>query len=274
MNPGQQVPREPEAVYEASAGDRPGNARALPGLLLTRPSAQSETLAKKIRAIGGIAWIYPTLHIEPLVIPSTVVCSTLRLSHWWIFISANAVLHGWPLVAPYVHAEIHLAAVGQTTATRLQQCSGLPVLFPSTGSDSEALLALPALASLHHQKIVIVRGKGGREWLKSILESRQAEVHYLECYERQRPVADLSLLDDALAGPLAVSIQSAEALDNLWQMAGPERQACLRQKWFIASHPRVAQAALKYDIHRVQVTDPGDDALVECWKNLSHSRNI
>ncbi len=223
--------------------------------------------------MGGRVWVYPTLEIAPLPLPDAVVCSTLAHSHYWIFISANAVLHGWPLVAPHVRSNTQLAAVGRATALRLQHCSKRPVLFPDTGSDSEALLALPELSNLCRQKIVILRGRGGREWLKTVLESRQAEVHYLECYARIRPLANLPLLDQALTGPLAVSIQSAEALENLWHMAGAERQECLRQQWFIVSHPRVAQAAMKYGIHQIQITDPGDESLLECWMRLPHSRN-
>lgn len=252
---------------------RPTALSSLPGLLLTRPAALSKSLADRIQLLGGRVWIYPTLEISPLPIPAPVVSTLLAHSHYWIFISANAVLHGWPLVAPHVENATRLAAVGQATALRLQHCSGRPVLFPQTGSDSEALLALPELAQPSRQKIVILRGRGGREWLKSVLESRQAEVHYLECYERHRPLANLTLLDQALAQPLAISIQSAEALENLWQMAGPERQPDLRDRCFIVSHPRVAQAALKYGIHQIQVTEPGDDALMECWMRWSLSRN-
>ena len=261
-DPEQPIPSAPNSVALSNH----------PGLLLTRPAALSATLANRIRASGGKVWVYPTLDIAPLAVPESVVCSTLAHSHVWIFISANAVLQGWPLAVPYLQSNTQLAAVGQATAVRLQQYSGRPVLFPHTGSDSEALLALPELARPSGQKIVIIRGRGGREWLKTVLESRQAEVHYLECYERIQPRANPTLLDQALREPLAVSVQSAEALGNLWQMAGTKRQDCLRRQWFIVPHPRIAQAALKYGIQQIQITDPGDEALMECWMHLPFSR--
>jgi uroporphyrinogen-III synthase len=145
-----------------------------------------------------------------------------------------------------------------------------PVLFPSKGADSEALLAMPELAQMERQKVIIVRGRGGREWLKQSLESRGAQVGYLECYERCLPQPDLAILDDALAGNAVVSIQSAEALHNLWRLAGESRQAVMRQLLFLVPHPRVAEAALNLGIVEAHVTGPGEDALIDYWKNLKY----
>ncbi|NDU92747.1 MAG: hypothetical protein G3I10_09115, partial [Ferrovum sp.] len=95
-----------------------------------------------------------------------------------------------------------------------------------------------------------------------------AQVNYLECYERCLPQPDLTTLDEALAGNAMVSIQSAEALHNLWRLAGEARQAALRQLAFLVPHPRVAEAVMNLGIAEVHVTGPGEDALMDYWKNL------
>jgi uroporphyrinogen-III synthase len=47
--------------------------------------------------------------------------------------------------------------VGQASARRLASLSGQDILFPTSGSDSEALLALPQLADVTGQHWLIVR---------------------------------------------------------------------------------------------------------------------
>ena len=240
-----------------------------PGLLITRPKAQGEALAARVAQEGGRAWEFPTLEIRPLPLDAERVRAILQPADWIVFISANAVSAGWPWVVRAAPVRARLAAVGRATAERLNGQSGMPVLFPPQGADSEALLALPEFSAVAGKSIAIIRGRGGREWLKSTLETRGALVHYLECYERCLPQADLSLLDDALAENTAVSVQSAEALRNLWALAGEGRQDAMRRLDFLVPHPNIAAAARTLGIRRIHVTDPGEEALIASWKTLT-----
>ncbi len=240
------------------------------GVLITRPWEQGIEISRRIAEAGGQTWAFPTIEIRALALDPRWVRGLLENADWLIFISANAVQQGWPLIQQVPLHSCRLAAVGRATARRLASVSQLPVLFPSAGADSESLLALPELAQMGQQKVVIVRGRGGREWLKQALESRGAQVNYLECYERCLPQPELATLDEALAGNAVISVQSAEALRNLWRLAGDSRQAVMRQLAFLVPHPRVADAALSLGIVEVHVTGAGDDALLDYWKNLKH----
>ncbi|MDE2260652.1 MAG: uroporphyrinogen-III synthase [Betaproteobacteria bacterium] len=240
----------------------------LPGLLITRPWEQGMALARRIADEGGQAWRFPTIEISALPLDEGWVNDVLASADWLVFISANAVQQGWPLVQRGPMRPRRLAAVGRATANRLMSVSQQSVLFPSQGADSEALLALPELAQMNRQEVVIVRGRGGREWLKLALEARGARVRYLECYERRLPQPDLAILDEALSRHALVSVQSTEALHNLWQLAGETRHSVLQQRTFLVPHPRVAKAALNLGATLAQVTGPGEDALVDFWKNL------
>ncbi len=243
------------------------------GLLITRPREQGISLARRIAEEGGQAWVFPTIEIRPLPLDPDEVKGVLATADWLIFISANAVQQGWPLVQQIPARPRRLAAVGRATANHLMSASQQPVLFPSDGADSESLLALPELAQMYQQHVVIVRGRGGREWLKQALESRGAQVSYLECYERCLPQPDPAVLDEALSQNAAVSVQSTEALRNLWHLAGEARHSALRQQTFLVPHLRVAEAAMSLGIAETYVTGPGEDALVDYWKNLKHHRH-
>jgi len=242
-------------------------------LLITRPWEQGAEVSRRIAEEGGRTWAFPTIEIRALPLDPAWIDGLLANAAWLIFISANAVHQGWPLVRQAPARSRRLAAVGRATAMRLMSVSQQPVLFPSEGADSESLLALPELAQMNQQEVVIVRGRGGREWLKHALESRGAKVNYLECYERCLPEPNLAILDEALAGNAVVSVQSAEALHNLWRLAGEARQAVLRQLVFLVPHPRVAEAVVDLGIAEVHVTGAGEDALIDYWKNLKHSHH-
>jgi uroporphyrinogen-III synthase len=238
------------------------------GLLVVRPLEQGLMLARMIRERGGLAWVFPTIEIRPIPVDAQWAASILTGADWLVFVSVNAVECGWPLVQRSLGVLPRLAAVGPTTAGKLAELSGGTVLFPREGADSEALMALPEMRSITGQSVVIVRGKGGREWLRQTLEMRGASVRYLECYERLAPLPDYASLDQAIASEAAVSVMSAESLRNLWQLAGPERQAALQKLHFLVPHPRVAEAARQLGIVSTHVTGAGNAEVLAGWNRL------
>jgi len=78
---------------------------------------------------------------------------------------------------------IEVFAVGQATKKALELCSINQVLSPKQ-QNSEGLLELVELSAVNNKNIIIVRGDGGREHLKEILEQRGAQVIYVESYQR------------------------------------------------------------------------------------------
>ena len=97
--------------------------------------------------------------------------------------------------------------------------------MPSSGNDSEALLAMPALRDVAGQHIIIVCGHseaGGRTILQRLLRERGAVVTLLTCYTRKSAVvteAAQQLLYALLQSktPCAFLALSVETLDSLMQ---------------------------------------------------------
>jgi len=227
------------------------------GVVITRPRAAAEALAATLAAAGARPFVFPALAIEPLP-ESRSLGPELDKCDLAIFVSANAVEHGlalvraqgaWPLRAP-------VAGIGEATARALRNSGFGVVISPKGRHDSESLLALDELKSVDGRKILIFRGQGGRELLREALESRGAHVTYVECYRRTRPAADAAPLLHAWAlGEIqAVSVLSAETLENFVAMIGPEGEAHLSQTVLVVPHEAIATRSLAGRFARVIIS--------------------
>lgn len=237
-------------------------------IVITRPREHAAALAERIALAGGDPVMFPTIEIAQPDDPGAAERIIARLDRfqWAIFVSPTAASRGAGLVsaARGWPQGLRLAAVGAGTAAVLAQHGLHAVTSPGDRADSEALAALPELASVRGQSIVIFRGQGGREWLRSQLEARGARVEYAECYRRVRPSADVQLLLERWrrGGIDAVSITSAEGLENFFEMLGTSGGDCLRSTPVFVPHPRIALAAESRGIRKVVVTGRGDEQTV------------
>ena len=236
-------------------------------VLVTRPPQQAAALAQAIRAVGGEAFEFPALVIEAVPVNDLAApLANLRDADIAIFISPNAAQFGMAAI----HAGGSLLpstgvfAVGPGTARALQE-QGISSVITPDGQDSEALLALPQLADVAGKRVVIVRGVGGRAVLADTLAARGAQVHFLECYRRVRPLADAApLLARWQTGGIdAVTVTSAETLHNLAALLGEAARPLLLHTPLFAPHEKIAEAARRFGIAHVVATPGGDAGLVE-----------
>lgn len=196
-------------------------------ILVTRAKGQAQALVEAIHARGWTCMEFPALKIAP--VPQTTISE-----HWQalpnadilIFISANAVNIALPIID--LPEAVQIAAIGATTSAALDALGQTATIAPVDGFNSEHLLEHPALSGpLDGQEIVIVRGKGGREHLKTALTQRGARCHYLEVYERELAQHDperIAQVQAALSeGRIdAVTVLSLETYQNLARLLGSE----------------------------------------------------
>lgn len=238
------------------------------GVLVTRPARQAESLSRLIVARGARVLRFPTIEIvaleEPALLPG--MNETLAVADLLIFISANAVQYGWPLVmrSGGLRSGVQCAAIGNATARALRERGVTHVIHPTTVADSEALLQLEPMQSVSGKRIVIVSGVGGRGLLRDVLARRGAIVDVVECYRRQRPQADASQVERAIRERRidAIAVSSAEGLANLYAMLSAECGAAAKQVPHFVPHARIAESALSLGVTRAIVTEPGDEALI------------
>jgi uroporphyrinogen-III synthase len=244
------------------------------GIVITRPREPAEALAAALAREGARPIVFPALGIEDIA-PSAATeeaLSQLARASLAIFVSAHAVEKGlaaarargaWP-------ASLRVAAVGEATAEALRNSGFARVISPSERHDSEGLLALPELARVDGERILIFRGEGGREKLREALEARGASVAYVECYRRVKPRADASALIAAWKrGEVqAVSALSGETLENFVAMIGPTDAALLGAATLVVPHEAIAAHREARRFARVVVAPHGAEGLVQALSQI------
>jgi len=236
-------------------------------VLVTRPAGQAQPLLAALRADGIAALHQPLLEVSPLPeLPPRMRRCVLDLDLYQhvIFVSANAARFGLDCIDDYwpqLPAGVTWYAVGGATAASLEQ-RGLRPLTPATSVDSEGLLALPELARVAGQRVLIVKGEGGRGTLARVLAERGARVDELACYRRACPElpagALASMLEEAAVG--AVMISSGEGLQNMLALLSTEETTKFRDIGLIVPSPRVAALARDAGFSRVVTAENASDA--------------
>jgi uroporphyrinogen-III synthase len=241
------------------------------GVLVTRPAHQARSLCRRIEHCGGRPIVFPAMDIRPPADPGPAAGLLRQAWDLVIYTSANAVQLAREL-APLPPRAALVAAVGRATAAALRDAGSPPSLVPQT-ADSEGLLALPELAQVDGRRVLIVRGEGGRPLLGDSLRRRGALVGFAEVYRRALPGADAApLLARWPREVQAVTATSAEVLENLWQLVGPQGQGLMRATPLILISERMEPLAARLGIRRFLRADgAGDYALLAALCTLLES---
>lgn len=244
------------------------------GVMVTRPAHQAEPLCQLIEAAGGRVFRFPVLAIEP---PDDIPASRAQLAQLTdfdlaIFISPNAVSRAKALLPDGLPKSCRLVVVGQGTARQLVADFGRqPDVVPEAGFNSEALLAMPALQDVAGQRIMILRGEGGRALLGDILGERGAELIYATVYKRVKPATDTGRLQQAIENQAieVIVISSGEGLENLLQMVGETYRQWLCSMPLVLVNQRLKALAerLGFTGELLIADNASDKAILTCLQN-------
>lgn len=234
---------------------------------VTRPARQAAGLCALIAARQGVAVKMPALAILParegLSLPA--LARRLQESDIVVFISGNAVVHAQALF-PQLDAMLRgkvVCAAGRATAATLAGLGVAGALKAGAGG-AEALLQLPALsgARVAGKRVLIARGRGGRERLRDGLTARGAEVAYLEVYRRAKPAVSQAVMERAWRDetPDAVVVTSLAGLNNLIEMTPASEQTRLRETALVVMSERIERQAVEQGFSRVAAAADNSDA--------------
>jgi uroporphyrinogen-III synthase len=188
-------------------------------ILLTRPPGENESLAELLRAEGLSPIVCPLIELVEKPVDPEMKRIAMDLDRFdkIIFVSKSSVRFGLPILEnywPQWPISLDWFTVGPGTAEALKQY-GVVASFPAL-SGSEGLLALAGLQEVAGERVLIVRGAGGRELLGQSLGESGASVTYLETYRRLPLQHDFS---DLAAGSIVI-LTSAEILENFASLSG------------------------------------------------------
>ena len=229
-------------------------------VLVTRPKAQAQPLATALQACGASAHLFPLIDIQPDIdAKAKQKLAQLADIDVLIFISANAIEYAAPYLGD-VPKSCKIAVIGQASNAKLAELGYNADLVPHR-FDSEGLLVMPDLQQLSGQRILIVRGHGGREKLAKTLQARGAHVDYAQVYRRQAP---REAWPDTLRRVHVISITSSEALVHLHHFAQQPQQDWILAKQLLVIHERVAVRAteLGFKLKSLIADEPSDAGMV------------
>ncbi|MFT6051084.1 MAG: uroporphyrinogen-III synthase [Halioglobus sp.] len=236
-------------------------------ILVTRPAGQAGELVALLNDRGYPAYGQPLLELEGLVALSFEAKQYLAVLHLYrhiIFVSGNAVDFGMKYITEQAETfagSSNIYAIGDTTAAKLAQ-HGIHAASAGPKMTSEGLLENDQLQTLAGQRVLIVKGEGGRQKLRTILMQRGAEVDQLSCYKRKCPAL--------VAGELAekirqwdirtIMLSSGEGLCNLLTLLSPSETIKLSRLLLIVPSDRVARLAREAGFLLVKVANNASNA--------------
>ncbi|MFK8078284.1 MAG: uroporphyrinogen-III synthase [Granulosicoccus sp.] len=184
-----------------------------PTILITRPEGQHQYLLASCESLGFNVRHLPCLTISPIDSIGEMQHKT-RFADVILFTSRNAVVHAHKqLPLPWLNKAVH--AIGSATASSLAELNQAIEFDPEPPFNSESFLQ--QLSSKPPQKILIVKGAGGRDLIASALKSKGWEVDTVDVYRRSLPVLSAEDISSAFRkpSPQIISITSNETLENL-----------------------------------------------------------
>ena len=229
-------------------------------VLVTRPHPQGERLVQTLEHLGARALHIPLMTIEPRVPENSSLLADLGRYDKVIAISAAAVEQAFGY-RPRGAGSTRWYTPGAATAAALVH-HGVKACYPQTESTSEALLALPEMQDVRQQRILLLKGEGGRTLLAEELQRRGAHLDALDLYTRGRPAYQAGYLERIVqdAGVGAMVATSGQLVHQLLEISvQPELLLGIP---LLVPGVRVAGLARSGGFRRVQVMDAADDAAV------------
>lgn len=251
-------------------------------IIVTRPQAQAHVLENALSALGADVICIPGLAILPAMDEWAIKQQFQDLDCYQhlIFTSVNAVRFGVQWIDrywPQWPVGVHCYSVGPGTASALTEHridSQLPQQF-----SSEGLLALPALQDIKDQRVLIVKGHGGRTLLKETLQERGAQVDCVDVYSRVCPEPEPSAVAQLGAwlaenNPIVLLLSSVEVLENLKiQLASSWNN--LKTVFVLVISERIAQRVRLEGFVQIAVSPgPDNDTVINTLISLVENGTI
>ena len=226
------------------------------GVLVTRPEQQAMPLCRLLEAQGAATLRLPAIEVRPCADARTASARIGALDDFdlIVFTSANAVRFGGALLEQ--RRDLLLAAVGPATARALSQSGYRVAVQPGDGFDSEALLTHPQLEDVSGNRILLIKGRNGRQLLEREFARRGAQVVSVDVYERMPAhpaAADLAAVQGQIDAGL-LHVITATSLDIGRHLLDMLHDADFQRLLWLVPGERVAAGLRRYGLRAPLLT--------------------
>ncbi|WP_028454083.1 uroporphyrinogen-III synthase [Chitinilyticum litopenaei] len=232
---------------------------------VTRPAGQAAVLSALLQEAGAEVFALPLLEIHPPENAQPLQAALAQLASYDLAIAVSpsaisavlaALPAGWPATLP-------LAVVGPGSLRSAQAAGIHNLVYPETSFDSEGLLAIPRMNAVAGQRILLLRGNGGRDLLPDTLRARGASVEVVQAYRREPPqLTPGQLLLELQRGCDAMLVTSSEAAQHLFRLGGAAARQSLQSQLYCVPHARIAEALQAEGAGQILLSATGDAAMV------------
>lgn len=246
-------------------------------ILITRPAEDGAELAVMLASHPAQVLVLPAHAFrgrEPDAesVRRLADCAASGTRPWVIFTSPRAVEHGLARLQHSALSQCRVAAIGPTTARRLEEAGIIVAVRPGQGHTSEDLLALiPDAPGQVAPEAFIVTAPGGRKALAEGMRQRGYRPNLLMVYQRQPAELDPEVIASLGRAESILSVfTSADTLRGLSQrLPEPVWKRICAGEWIVVSD-RLARVAHSCQPERVHLAaGPTNDDLVNSVNALS-----
>lgn len=246
-------------------------------ILNTRPAHQAKKLTHELIEAGGLVVECPTIEIQDNA-HWLEALPDLHTIDQAIFISPNAVHYFFKqLLTHHIQwpSSINIIAIGESTASALNDYQLLCTDIPNV-PNSEHLLKLKSLRHVKNQKILLVKGKGGRPLIEDTLAQRGAVVLPQMVYQRELPTIAAEFIESIWQNNQVdiILLTSEQSIQNLFLLFGQEAIPWLQSKPYLVISDRLAQSASLLGIQKIVKSHPQRmiNTLLDYSQGLTHDR--
>ncbi|MBE2897218.1 uroporphyrinogen-III synthase [Pasteurellaceae bacterium HPA106] len=238
-------------------------------ILVTRPGEKGQALCELLNQHGFASLHVPLIEVhagaELNILPARM--QALKRGDGVLAVSQSAVRFAHKALSNVGFRwrdDVNYFTVGAKTAQALCESSQQAVHYPYPHESSEGLLAQPHFAQFSGQKMLILRGNGGRELLTQQLRERGITVECVESYQRIAIEYDMPTQINMWqrAGISTIIVTSGEILRYLVESVGKNHHNWLLEQQFVTISARIAQQALDYGWRNVTHTARADNASI------------
>ena len=187
-------------------------------ILITRPRAQADDFAEKLRSANFEPIFFPVIEIRPIEENVALDRALEKLScyEWVVFTSVNAVDVVFGKNPSLPMAGVRIAAIGPKTAEALQTHGVTPDFVPE---EYVAEAILPGLGDVRGKWILLPRAEIARKALPEAIASARGVAHEIAVYKTLPAQPDPAGLAALRSGVDVITLTSPSTVQNFVAIA-------------------------------------------------------